>query len=68
MTIKDVRAKLKEIRAKAAEGDYEAAHSKEDDLFEAVLRYIAKDPVGELALLAGEALKSKRIKFGRYAA
>lgn len=40
MDIAHIRARFEDIRRAAAEGDFEAAHSKEDDLHQDVLRAI----------------------------
>lgn len=70
MKIEDAENYLVRLRQKAEEGDYEAAHSLEDDLFRDVLIAIAEGKVrGQSARdLCAKALESGDIQFGRYAA
>lgn len=49
-------------------GDDEAAHSFQDDLFEAVLRQIADGKIKDTALAAKKALKVLDIEFSRWCA
>ena len=65
MTVKEVRARVQEIKEKR--GDYEVAHSLEDDLRRDVLQEIARGTRKSRAL-AGEVLKSRHIKFARVCA
>ncbi len=65
LTTKEVRDKVWDIGQKA--GDFEAAHSDEDDLYEEVLKAIVAghdDPVE----LAKAALLTKKINFARHCA
>lgn len=67
LTIKQVRHRVREIEQEAADGDFEAAHSKEDDLFHDLLEFIAFGhyEVGDPRTLAFEALRSKTLNFMR---
>lgn len=67
MTVDDVKERVERIRADARD-DFEEAHAREDELYQAVLHYIvaeAPSPYREVAL---EALKSQDIQFPRYCA
>ena len=66
MTPDDVRTSVERVRAYAAKGDSEAAHSEEDRLFEYVLRAIAHEACEEPGECARAAIESLRIKFGRH--
>ena len=70
MNIKYVREKLKEIeRLGIIEGDDEAAHDREDDLYIEVLTYIADGIPAKIASsLAKEALKARKLDFCRWCA
>jgi hypothetical protein len=62
MTINDIRLAVQKIRECA--DDDEMAHSKEDDLYIAVLKAIADGKAGPRH--AAEALKAQAIDFARY--
>lgn len=66
--VSEVTERLKEIEAKAEADDDESAHSLEDELFIAVLEAIAYGQTPDPALLAREALKSRKIDFNRWMA
>ncbi len=63
MDIAEVRSRIRSI--KASKGDNEVAHSKQDELYEDVLRAIAR---GADRALAREALKVQKIEFERWCA
>lgn len=65
MTPQTVRMRIREI--KLSDGDDEAQHSKEDDLWEDVLFAISTG-VDNPQELAKEALRSKKLKFCRWCA
>lgn len=65
MTIDEVRERVEEI--KAIRGDDEAAHGREDELWEDVLSFIS-GTAGLPAVLAVEALKTRDIAFARWCA
>jgi hypothetical protein len=68
MEPKDVRKRVEQIRKLAVPGaDFEALHGLEDDLYEDVLKAIAMGVYAPQAI-AGEALRTKKIEFPRYAA
>jgi hypothetical protein len=69
MVLYDIEKQIIEIRK--IKLDYEAAHSKEDQLYIDVLGFIADGNCGNLEqaeTFAREALKASRIKFPRYTA
>ena len=67
MTVDDIKEKIELI--KRMQGDFEAQHSYEDDLYEAVLMEIAKGIPGcDCQALAQEALKTKDLDFERWCA
>lgn len=65
ITVSEIRKRVKEIRD--LKGDYEAQHSREDDLYIDVLKAIAAGQRKGL-VLANEALAAQRIKFPRHSA
>jgi hypothetical protein len=66
MTIDDIRKAVKHIEG--VSGDPEAAHSKEDDLYHAFVKHIAKSEMGNFSIMAKEVLKTEKIKFSRWCA
>lgn len=64
MTPDDVRERMEAM--KAAEGDWEATHGIEDDLWEAVLESIAEGSCDDPAELARVALHSRDLEFTRW--
>ena len=62
----DVLQRIAEIRRIA--GDYEAAHSEEDDLHRAVLLAIATGDTENSQEIAAAALTTQDIEFSRYCA
>lgn len=66
MTVADVTTRAKNIELVA--GDFEVAHSDEDDLHHDVLKAIADGNCDNPAALAKEALKTLDIEFPRYCA
>ena len=66
MTIDQVRAGVEAIRAVAA--DDEAAHAREDELHQDVLRCIATGEIDDAKACAAEALKTCDIEFARWCA
>ena len=67
MNIADVTRAVATI-ADIGSGDPEAAHSREDDLYESVLRAIADGLATDPVAMAKEALKTKDIEFPRWCA
>lgn len=67
MTKKQIQRRLKEIRQLAEAKDFEAAHSREDDLFQSLVEFVAFGYWTETDLrdIAYEALRSKTIQFNR---
>lgn len=63
----DAKARVAQIAQAAAEGDDEAAHSRQDRLFVEVLRAIALGAPGAVEL-ARTALESTEIPFAHYCA
>ena len=63
MTIEEVQKLVQQIQEYADQKDHEAAHLREDALWASVLLAIHH---GGIPGLAGEALKTRRIKFMRY--
>lgn len=53
---------------KGLSGDFEAAHSQEDKLYEKFIQYVADTHTGKLGEMATEVLKTKKIKFDRHCA
>lgn len=68
MNVSDVQKRLEDIANEADDGDNEAAHSMEDDLYFAVLKAIAEGKTDDPQSLAREALKSADIEFTRWCA
>lgn len=64
----DIYPRLATIREHAETGDYEAAHSEEDDLWRDVLRAIADQEVTHPDVIAEMALSTRRIRFERHCA
>lgn len=67
MNVRDVAAKVDQVRRAAAQGDHEKAHGLRDNLFAEVLIAIAdgyRNPEG----LACEALETEKISFNRWCA
>lgn len=65
MTEQDIKHELERIRQSA--GDYEVAHSLEDDLYLRAIQHVADG--GELTMEMAELiLTSQKIKFARYTA
>jgi hypothetical protein len=62
---RDVEARVREVRDMAERGDFEMAHSLEDQLYADVLEAIA-DGYADTAALASEALLTKEIEFDRW--
>lgn len=65
MDIQEVKTRVQDI--KNFKGDYEAAHSKEDELHREVLKAISEGEENP-EKLAEEALKTREIDFARYCA
>jgi hypothetical protein len=63
-SLEDVQKIVAEIEQEA--GDPEVAHRMEDELFEAVLRYIASGATSQMMAIVHAALASKEIQFSRY--
>lgn len=63
LTVRQVRRKVGEVRRNA--GDFEAAHAREDDLHQEVLRAIASGDCEDPRACAAEALRTLAIKFRR---
>ena len=60
---------IKEVALiRASAGDYEAAHSKEDDLYCEFIHHIADGDFGKLSEMAIEVLKTQSISFPRHCA
>jgi len=68
VTVNEVRTRVEVIRAAAESEDDEVAHSKQDDLYVAVLRAISSRATNDPARLAHEALKVQEIRFARWMA
>lgn len=68
MSPKDIYPRLADIRKYAEEGDYEAAHAAEDDLWRDVLRAITDQEVSHPEVIAAMALSTRRIHFERHCA
>ena len=66
MNVKDVLEKVQEIKMMAH--DDEAAHSREDDLHQDVLRAIAEGRCDDQSACAEAALKTLDIDFSRWCA
>ena len=64
ITVEYIKRELNRI--KATTGDYETAHSMENQLHHDVLEYIAKMNPTNAAQLAGVALRSSEIDFVRH--
>lgn len=56
---------IRNIKHVAASGDYEGAHSLEDDLFEEFVKWIAHTGTNEQRNVANTVLESKLIDFAR---
>ena len=67
MTFQSIRDRVARIRTHAEEGDDEAAHGEEDDLWRDVLRAIA-DGADNPRAMAREALETTHLSFERYTA
>lgn len=65
MKVQDVRDRVAAIKAAAADGDDEKAHSLEDELWYDVLRAIARHQASYAPALATEAIQTKHIEFQR---
>lgn len=63
-----INVSLSGVQEKAAEGDYEAAHADEDDLYDFVLQRIAKADmtIEQAKCIAGLALETNNIDFTRW--
>jgi hypothetical protein len=73
VVVDDVKRAVAHVKKLAEAGDDEAAHGAEDALHQAVLRRIVLDgpmatPVSKSVEMAAEALKTAKIKFGRWTA
>jgi hypothetical protein len=66
MTPDWIKGRVRDIEAMS--GDDEAAHSKEDSLWEAVLQAIANGETADPAACAKAALETKSIRFERWRA
>jgi len=67
MTVAEIEARAALIAQSASEHDDEAAHSREDALYRAVLRAIAEEEFGDdPVLLAQAALRTAVIRFKRW--
>jgi len=66
LTVADVAAAVAKIER--VRGDDEAAHGREDDLHQRVLRHIADETCDDPRGCAAEALKTLKIKFARWCA
>lgn len=62
----DIRKKIGEIAE--CMDDPERAHSREDDLYELVIRTIARGDTDDVKGLCLECLKTKKIDFSRWCA
>jgi len=67
MTIKDVKARVAQVKGRVEIRDYDDAHCLEDDLFQDVLRAVAKGDKRSQAL-AQAALESRKLVFNRHTA
>ena len=65
MTLEEAETTLKRIRKMADDGDFESAHSLEDDFREAVLVAIVHEEENVLTL-ASIALRTSEISFSRW--
>lgn len=63
MTLRQIRQRLNRIASVAVRGDYEVAHSEEDQLFVDVLRAVADGTAGRAE--AAAALRSRELMFVR---
>lgn len=68
MEFQDLTLMLKAVRVAAKKGDYEVAHSLEDDLLKKTLAYIASGNCSCPKEFAAAALKVTKIKFQRHCA
>jgi hypothetical protein len=66
MNLADVQERLDYIDS--IKGDYEAAHSEEDDLFRDFIEHVRREGSLQLELMAELVLTSKDIEFNRYTA
>jgi hypothetical protein len=64
MTLEEIKERLQYIES--ISDDDEAAHGREDDLYEEFIRYVADNAPEPLSELAREVLKSKDITFERW--
>lgn len=70
MLVSQIEAKVRDIRASAEKGDYERAHSLQDEMYEEVLLEIARNgsPRSRSLQLAKAAVEARKIEFERYKA
>lgn len=66
MTLDEIQSRVQYIEA--IKGDDESAHSQEDDLHETFIEYLADNYHGEIADMANEILKTRKINFARWCA
>ena len=66
--LNEVKLAVERIEQIAEVGDDEMAHSREDDLHQAVLEYLARNAPGPWCAYAREALKTQAIDFARWCA
>lgn len=66
MNIKEIQRRVAEIKECAAADDDEAAHAREDRLYEDFIVYISKNGSDEVKAMATEILKTADIKFSRW--
>ena len=67
MTANEARRAVRHIKAMSGAGDHEAAHSEEDELREAFIRFVSKGR-GQLAEIAKIVLSTEEVDFERWAA
>lgn len=68
MTLEEVKLAVREIQAAAKEGDYEKAHSLEDQLYHSVLLSLATTMISRHSDMAKMALRTQELKFDRHCA
>ena len=66
MTQSEIELAVKEIRERAKAGDYEVAHSLEDELYWEFVKYIAKTDNVVAAKKAKMVLKTQKIVMSRW--
>jgi TRAP-type C4-dicarboxylate transport system substrate-binding protein len=66
MTLDEIQQALREIADHAGRSDDDAAHTHEDELYEAFVRHVAEVGPPELAEMAQEVLKTQGISFMRW--